>query len=156
MKGDAAILEILNEVLTSELTAINQYFLHSKMFQSWGYHKLAGQKRGESMEEMRHAERVMDRILYLDGMPNMQRLFPVRVGETVTEIHRADMALEVEAIARLNRGIELCVARSDNGTRELLASILVDEEEGLDELEAHLGIIEKIGEERYLAEHIHA
>jgi bacterioferritin len=155
MKGDPEIVAILNEVLTSELTAINQYFVHSKMFQNWGYQKLAAKKREESIEEMRHADRVIDRILFLDGVPNMQRLFPVRVGETTTEIQKADHALEVEAIARLNRGIALCNGKNDNGTRELLASILVDEERGLDELEAQLGILEKIGEERYLAEHIH-
>ncbi|MBK9383701.1 MAG: bacterioferritin [Planctomycetes bacterium] len=154
MKGDTEIVAILNEVLTSELTAINQYFVHSKMFQSWGYQKLAAQKREESIEEMRHADRVMDRILFLEGVPNMQRLFPVRVGENVTEIQKADLALEVEAIARLNRGIALCTAKGDNGTRELLAAILVDEEKGLDDLEAQLGILAKIGEELYLADHI--
>src|SRR5688572_32553182 len=119
MRGEPEILEILNEVLTSELTAINQYFVHSKMFRSWGYHKLAAAKREDSMEEMRHADRVIDRILYLEGVPNMQRLFPVRVGENVTEIHRADHALELDAVERLNRGIALCVAKNDNGTREL-------------------------------------
>ncbi|MBL8899923.1 MAG: bacterioferritin, partial [Planctomycetes bacterium] len=118
------------------------------------YQKLAAQKREESIEEMRHADRVMDRILFLEGVPNMQRLFPVRVGENVTEIQKADLALEVEAIARLNRGIALCTAKGDNGTRELLAAILVDEEKGLDELAAQLGSRAKIGEELYLAEHI--
>jgi len=155
MRGDSEVIEILNEVLTSELTAINQYFVHSKMCSNWGYEKLAKEKRDESISEMKHADSIIDRILYLDGVPNMQRLSPVRVGEDAAEQHKNDLAVETEAIERLNRGIELCVAKSDNGTRELLESILKDEEEGADHLEAQLHIIKEIGVEAYLAEQIH-
>ena len=155
MRGDPEVIEILNEVLTSELTAINQYFVHSKMCSNWGYEKLAKEKRDESISEMKHADSIIDRILYLDGVPNMQRLRPVRVGEDSAEQHKNDLAVETEAIERLNRGIELCVAKSDNGTRELLESILKDEEEGADHLEAQLHIIKEIGVEAYLAEQIH-
>jgi bacterioferritin len=155
MRGDPKVIEILNEVLTSELTAINQYFVHSKMCSNWGYEKLAKEKRDESISEMKHADSIIDRILYLDGVPNMQRLSPVRVGEDAAEQHKNDLAVETEAIDRLNRGIELCVAKSDNGTRELLESILKDEEEGADHLEAQLHIIKEIGVEAYLAEQIH-
>jgi bacterioferritin len=155
MKGDPEVIEILNEILTAELTAINQYFVHAKMCANWGYKKVAANKRGESIDEMKHADSVIDRILYLDGVPNMQRLSPVRVGEDVVEQHRNDLAVEIEAIERLNRGIELCVAKSDNGTRELLEDILKGEEEGADFLEAQLHIINEIGVEAYLAEQIH-
>ena len=155
MRGDPKVIEILNEVLTSELTAINQYFVHSKMCSNWGYEKLAKEKRDESISEMKHADSIIDRIIYLDGVPNMQRLSPMRVGEDAAEQHKNDLAVETEAIERLNRGIELCVARSDNGTRELLESILKDEEEGADHLEAQLHIIKEIGVEAYLAEQIH-
>jgi len=155
MRGDSEVIEILNEVLTSELTAINQYFVHSKMCSNWGYEKLAKEKRDESISEMKHADSIIDRILYLDGVPNMQRLSPVRVGENAAEQHKNDLAVETEAIERLNRGIELCVAKSDNGTRELLECILKDEEEGADHLEAQLHIIKEIGVEAYLAEQIH-
>lgn len=155
MKGDPEVIEILNEVLTSELTAINQYFIHSRMCENWGYQKLAKQKRAESIEEMKHADDLIERVLYLDGVPNMQRMNPVKVGEDVVEQHRNDLELETEAIARLNRGIELCVAKSDNGTRELLEGILKDEEEGADFVEAQLNIIDEIGVAAYLAEQIH-
>ena len=155
MRGDTKVIEILNEVLTSELTAINQYFVHSKMCSNWGYEKLAKEKRDESISEMKHADSIIDRIIYLDGVPNMQRLSPVRVGEDAAEQHKNDLAVETEAIERLNRGIELCVAKSDNGTRELLESILKDEEEGADHLEAQLHIIKEVGVEAYLAEQIH-
>ena len=156
MKGDPEIIEALNEVLTAELTAINQYFIHAKMCEDWGYLKLAGLTRAESIDEMRHAEKVMERILYLEGVPNMQRLFPIRVGETVPEQFAADLAVEVEAVARLNKGINLCREKADNGTRELFEKILVDEEEHLDWLETQLDLVEKLGAERYLAEQIHA
>jgi bacterioferritin len=155
MKGDPEVIEILNEVLTSELTAINQYFIHSRMCENWGYQKLAKQKRGESIEEMKHADELIERVLYLDGVPNMQRMNPVKVGEDVVEQHKNDLALETEAIERLNRGIELCVAKGDNGSRELLEGILKDEEEGADFVEAQLNIIDEIGVAAYLAEQIH-
>jgi bacterioferritin len=155
MKSDPAIIEALNEVLTAELTAINQYFIHAKMCENWGYKRLAAQKRHESIGEMKHADAVIERILYLDGIPNMQRLSPVRVGEDPVEQHRNDLAVEVEAISRLNKAIALCVAKGDNGTRELLAGILKNEEEGADFLETQLHLIEEIGKAKYLAEQMH-
>src|SRR3712207_1889532 len=106
MQGDARVIEFLNEQLTAELTAINQYFLHAKMQQNWGYTKLAAYTRAESVDEMRHAESLTERILFLDGLPNYQRLSPLRIGETVAEQFRADMLIEVEAVDRLRRGIE--------------------------------------------------
>jgi bacterioferritin len=154
MKGDPEILTALNEVLTAELTAINQYYIHYKMCENWGYGKLAAFKRHEAMDEMKDADRIIDRILYLEGIPNMQRLNPVRVGENVVEQHRLDLDLEVNAVQRLNKAIELCRAKGDHGTRALLEEILKGEEEAVDFLEAQLGIIEEIGKERYLAEHI--
>ncbi len=152
MQGDPALIEFLNELLTAELTAINQYYVHYKMNENWGYNAIAAKKREESMEEMRHADKVIERILFLDGIPNMQRLGPVKVGESVLEQHQLDLALEVDACARLNRGIALARDTSDNGTRHLLEEILVEEEDAIDWLEAQLGIIETIGIERYLAE----
>lgn len=155
MKGDPDIIEVLNEVLTSELTAINQYFIHSKMCEDWGYQRIAKQKRRESIEEMHHADWVMARILLLEGVPNMQRLFPVKVGEDVVEMHRLDLELEIEASKRLNKGIKLARERSDANTAELLEKILDNEEEGIDYLEGQLHIIEEIGKERYLVAQIH-
>lgn len=154
MKGDSQVIEVLNEVLTSELTAINQYFIHHKMCEDWGYQRLSAQKRSESIEEMKHANEVIERILYFDGVPNMQRLNPVRVGEDPIEQHRLDLALETEAIKRLNNGIALCREKGDNGTRELLEAILKGEEEGADWLEAQLHLVEQIGRENYLMEQI--
>ena len=152
MQGDAQIIEALNEVLTAELTAINQYFVHHKMCENWGYQRLSSKKREESIGEMKDADAIMDRILYLDGIPNMQRLFPVRVGEDPIEQHRLDLAVETEAIKRLNDAIALCREKGDNGTRNLLEEILKGEEEGADWLEAQLHIVEQIGAARYLAE----
>ena len=154
MKVDAEIIEALNDVLTAELTAINQYFIHSKMCADWEYQRLAKTFREESMEEMQHAEKVIDRILYLDGIPNMQRYFPVKVGEDAVEQHRLDLEVEYDAVKRLNAGIELCRKMSDNTTRQLLETILEQEEEGIDWLEAQLHIVETIGKERYLAEQL--
>jgi bacterioferritin len=155
MKGDDAIIEALNEVLTAELTAINQYFIHHRMCANWGYEKLSHKKRDESIEEMKHADEVIERILYFDGVPNMQRLSAVQVGEDPIEQHKLDLALEVEAVARLNKAIALARDKADNGSRELLESILEDEEEHIDWLEAQLYLIEKVGAENYLAEQIH-
>ncbi len=155
MRGDPEIIEALNEILTNELTAINQYYIHYKMCENWGYAKLAAKKREESMEEMEHADKVISRILYLEGIPNMQRLNPVKVGENVPEQHKLDLALEAGAVEVLNRTIALCRERGDNGTRELIARILENEEESVDWLEAQLGIIDEIGKNKYLAEHIH-
>jgi len=155
MKGDAQVLELLNAVLTAELTAVNQYFIHHKMCDNWGYQRLSKKKREESMGEMKDADEVIERILYLEGVPNMQRLNPVKVGEDPIEQHKLDLALEKDAIGRLNKGIALCVEKGDNGTRELLEKILVGEESGADWLESQLHIVGEIGKERYLAEQIH-
>ena len=142
-------------MLTSELTAINQYFIHHKMCENWGYQSLSRKKREESIEEMKHADRVIERILYFDGVPNMQRLSPVRVGEDAVEQHKLDLALEIDAVDRLNKAISLCREKADNGTRHLLEEILLNEEEGIDWLEAQLYLVEQVGKENYLAEQIH-
>ncbi len=155
MQGDAQIIEALNDVLTAELTAISQYFIHHKMCENWGYQKLSKQKREESISEMKHADTVIERILYFDGLPNMQRLNPIQVGENPIEQHKLDLALETEAIKRLNDAIALSRDKGDNGTREQLEEILRSEEEGADWLEAQLHIIDEIGKEAYLAEQIH-
>jgi len=154
MKGDSEVVKALNEVLTAELTAINQYFIHSRMCGNWGYRRLAAKKREESIGEMKDAQTIMDRILYLEGIPNVQKLNPVRVGEDPVEQHRNDLAVETEAIVRLNKAIKLCVEKGDNGTRDMLESILRDEEESADWLEGQLHIIEEIGKAAYLAEQI--
>lgn len=155
MQGDAAIIEALNSVLTAELTAINQYFIHHKMCANWGYERLSHKKREESIEEMRHADRVIERILYFDGVPNMQRMNPVVVGEDPIEQHQVDLALELEAVKRLNAGVALAREQGDNGTRELLESILKEEEESVDWHETQLHLVKEVGKERYLAEMIH-
>ena len=155
MRGESTVIEALNEVLTSELTAINQYFVHYKMCENWGYERLAKKKYDEAIGEMKHADDVLERILFLEGVPNMQRLSPIRVGENPVEQHKLDLELELEAVERLNRTIALARDRSDNGTRELLESTLKDEEESVDWLEAQLHIVDEIGAEAYLAEQIH-
>ena len=155
MRGDPQVIEALNAVLTAELTAINQYFIHYRMCDNWGYLRLAKKKREESIDEMKDADQVIHRILYLEGVPNMQRMHPVRVGEDAVEQHRLDLALETEAIERLNEAIELARAKGDNGSRELLETILAGEEHSADWLESQLHIVEEIGKERYLAEQIH-
>jgi len=152
--GDPEIIEALNDILTAELTAINQYFIHYKMLENWGYLRIAKKKREESIEEMKHADDVIERILYLDGVPNMQRLFPVRVGESPIEMHELDLAVEREAVARLNKAIALTLAKTDAGTRELLESMLTSEEDSIEWLEAQLKIVADIGKERYLAEQL--
>ena len=154
MKGHDEVIKMLNEVLTSELTAINQYFIHSKMCEDWGFHRLAAKKREESIEAMKHADAVIARILFLEGVPNMQRYFPVKVGEDAVEQHEMDLELEYDAVKRLNKGIGMCRDAGDNGTRELLETILQEEEEGIDWLEAQLHLVETIGKERYLSEQI--
>jgi len=154
MQGDDDIIEALNEVLTSELTAINQYFIHHKMCANWGYARLSAKKREESIEEMKHADEVIERILFLDGVPNMQRLSPVRVGEDAVEQHELDLELEIEAVKRLNEAIALARDKADNGTRELLERILTEEEESVDWLESQLYLVEEVGRERYLSEMI--
>jgi bacterioferritin len=156
MRGNREIIELLNEVLTAELTAINQYFLHAKMMDNWGYRRLARHTRDESIDEMRHAEELTERILYLEGVPNLQRLSPLRIGETVAEQFRSDLDLEYAAVERLNRGIALARDAGDNGSRDLLERILVSEEEHVDWLETQLDTIGQIGTEHYLAQQLHA
>lgn len=151
MPGSAAVVEALNEILTVELTAINQYFVHSKLCESWGFGALAAHNRAESIDEMRDADRVIDRILFLGGLPNLQRIGSVAIGETVPEQFEVDLALEREAIERYNAAIALAVAESDNGTRELLEQLLVGEETHADWLQTQLELIERIGVQNYLA-----
>src|SRR6185437_11375101 len=152
MNGDAAVVELLNEVLTAELTAINQYFVDAKMLANWGYDRLADRFRHESIDEMKDADDLIERILYLEGHPNLQRLGVVRVGETAIEKLTLALDLEREAIDRLNRGIAQTVAAGDNGTRELLAGILKGEEDHADWLETQLELARQIGAAHYLAQ----
>lgn len=155
MKGHDDIIELLNDVLTAELTAINQYFVDAKMFQNWGYLRLGKRFKDESVDEMHDADKLIERILYLDGLPNLQRLGTVRVGETPVEKLQLALELEHEAIERLNRGIARCVELADNGSRELLEDILVGEESHADWLEAQLELVRQLGDAHYLAQHIH-
>ena len=154
MQSTPEIIELLNDVLTAELTAINQYFIHAKMQDNWGYKRLADKGREESFGEMKHAEELIERILYLEGVPNMQRLFPVKVGETVPEQLQAELDTEKAAIDRLAAGIEQC-RRSDEGSRLLLERILSDEEQHADWLETQLGLIASLGEGLYLNTQVH-
>jgi bacterioferritin len=154
MQGDPEVIEFLNEQLTAELTAINQYFLHAKMQENFGWTKLAKYTRGESFDEMRHAELLTDRILLLEGLPNYQRLFHVRVGQTVTEMFQADRQVEVEAIDRLRRGIELMRTKGDVTSANIFESILADEEHHIDYLDTQLELVEKLGEPLYIAQQI--
>ena len=155
MKGDPKIIAILNEVLKAELTAINQYFLHAEMLENWGYERLAKHTRKESIEEMTHAEKLMERILLLDGGPNMSDYFKINIGQDVKAQLKNDLDLEYAAVKRLNDGIKSCVAAGDNGSRELLEKILLDEEHHIDWLEAQLHAIDEMGIENYLAQHLH-
>jgi bacterioferritin len=154
MQGHDDIIELLNEVLTAELTAINQYFVDAKMADNWGYQRLGARFRHESIDEMKDADELIERILYLEGMPNLQRLGSVRVGETMPEKLALALELERDAIVRLNRGIALCVERADNGSRALLEHILEGEEQHGDWLEGQLELISQVGEGLYLAEQI--
>jgi bacterioferritin len=154
MKGHEQIIAMLNDVLTAELTAINQYFIHARMCENWGYQRLWKTIREESIGEMKHADRLIERILYLDGVPNLQRLGKVNVGETVPEQLRLDLAVEAAAIKALNTGIELSRTLGDNGTRELLEDILKAEEAHASWIEAQLTLIQQAGEGNYLAQQI--
>ena len=154
MKGDPKIIEILNEVLTSELTAINQYFVHGEMCENWGYERLQKVIRKHSIGEMKHAEELIERVLFLEGIPNVQRLGKINIGETVAEILKSDYALELEALPRLNQGIEVCRELGDNNSRHLLEEILEEEEEHVDWLEAQHALIEQVGLQNYLAQQI--
>ena len=152
MQGDPDVLKLLNEQLTSELTAINQYFLHSKMQDNWGFTELAEHTRAESFEEMRHAETITDRILLLDGLPNYQRLFSLRVGQTLREQFEADLAIEYEVVARLKPGIIMCRQKEDATSARILETILADEEGHIDYLETQLELMEKLGDALYAAQ----
>ncbi|MCB1263344.1 MAG: bacterioferritin [Mycobacterium sp.] len=152
MQGDAEVLKLLNEQLTSELTAINQYFLHSEMQDSWGFTEIAKHTRAESMEEMVHAERITDRILLLDGLPNYQRIGSLRIGQTLREQFESDLAIEYEVVARLKPGIIMCREKLDATTATLFEEILADEEQHIDYLETQLQLMDKLGEQLYCAQ----
>ena len=154
MQGDERVIEILNEVITAELTAINQYFLHAKMCDDWGFTKLAEYTRNESIDAMRHAESLLARVLYLEGHPNLQRLGTLDIGENVEEQFRSDLALEYRAVERRQRGVALCTEVGDHTSRQLLDGILASEEEHIDWLEAQLTLIEQVGSQNYLATQI--
>jgi len=151
MKGDAKVIQILNDVLCAELTAVNQYFIHAMMCANWRYKKLAEHSREESIDEMKHAQSLIERILYLEGVPNMQKYMKINVGQNVPEQHTFDLEVERQAVARLNKGIELCRSTGDNGSRMLLEKILAEEEHHIDWLEAQLQQIEELGLPNYLA-----
>ena len=155
MQGDKQVIQYLNQVLTNELTAINQYFLHAKMFRHWGLKKLAEHEHAESIDEMKHADRLAERILFLDGLPNYQKLFALRIGETVKEQFELDLAVEVEAVKRFNDGIALAVEVGDNATRHMLEEMLVSEEDHADWLETQLEAMRQVGEQNYLAQQLH-
>jgi bacterioferritin len=154
MKGDTKIIEILNETLTSELTAINQYFVHAEMCENWGYERLSKIIRKHSIGEMKHAEELIERVLFLEGIPNVQRLGKINIGESVPEQLKVDLALEMDAVSRLNPAIETCRELGDNNSRHILEEILEDEEEHIDWIEAQLELIEQVGAKNYLAQQI--
>jgi bacterioferritin len=153
-KTTPEVIEALNEVLTAELTAINQYFVHAEMCENWGYERVAKRIRKEAIDEMKHAEQLIERILYLDSIPNVQRLGKINLGEGVVEAMRCDLALEQEAVARLNRLVPVVREAGDAGSALLLEEILEAEEEHLDWIEAQLEQVEQVGDQNYLAEQI--
>ena len=155
MRGHNKILKFLNEVLKAELTAINQYFLHAKMCENWGYLRLAEYNRKESISEMEHAEKLMQRILFLEGTPNMTELGPIKVGANVKAQLESDLAIELDALPRLNAAIKTATELADNASRDLFEQILIDEEEHVDYLEGQLHIITEIGLDKYLSQQIH-
>jgi bacterioferritin len=154
MKGNEEVVNLLNQLLTNELTAINQYFIHAKMCENWGYERLAHQVREESIDEMKHAEAVIERILFLEGVPNLQRYNKLHVGETVKEQLESDLQLEYAAITFLNQGIEAARKAADNASEDLFTKILVSEEEHTDWIETQLELIRQVGEQNYLAQQI--
>ena len=154
MKSTQEVLDLLNDLLTNELTAINQYFIHAKLCGHWGYQRLAQKVRAESIDEMKHADEVISRILFLDGIPNLQRLNKLRVGETVKEQFELDLQLEYSAIAFLNKGIDACRRANDNASEDMFVKILVSEEQHTDFLETQLELIKQVGEANYLAQQI--
>ena len=154
MKGNVEVLEVLGEILAAELTAINQYFIHAKMNKNKGYIKLAKYLHAESIGEMKHADAVIERILFFDGVPDLQRYMKIMVGANIEEMLKHDLALEYSAVERLNRGIEIATRNKDNGSRELMEKILISEEEHIDWIEAQQNIISEIGVGNYLAQQI--
>lgn len=154
MKGDPRIIDMLNEVLTGELTAINQYFLHGKMCLNWGYDHLGKKIYEESIDEMKHANKLVERILFLDGLPNLQKLGKLNIGTSVIEILKNDLAFELGTVPRLNQGIQLSRDVGDNGSEELLTRILVDSESHVDWLESQLELVKQVGDAHYLAQQI--
>jgi bacterioferritin len=154
MKGDAQVIDVLNEVLCAELTGINQYFIHAMMNRNWGYKRLYKHSYDESIDEMKHAQEVIERILYLEGVPNMQKYMKINVGQTVPEQHQFDLEVEKSAVERLNRGIAICRDKGDNGTKVIFEKLLREEEEHVDWLEAQLHQIQEIGLQNYLAQQI--
>jgi bacterioferritin len=154
MKADEKVVELLNELLTNELTAINQYFIHAKMCENWGYERLAHKLRDESIEEMKHADIVISRILFLEGVPNLQRYHKLRVGETVKEQLESDLQVEYSAIAFLNQGVVAARNANDTASEELFRNILVSEEEHTDWIETQLELIRQVGEQNYLTQQI--
>jgi bacterioferritin len=154
MKGHKEVIDVLNEVLAGELVAINQYFLHSRMCENWGFKALAKKVRAESIDEMKHADALIGRILFLEGHPNLQRLEKLHIGENVPEQLKSDLGLEHDAVKRLRAGIEVCKAKADRTSEDLLAHILHAEEEHIDWLETQLGLIATLGEKHYLAQHL--
>lgn len=152
MKGDPKVIEHLNEILTGELTAINQYFLHARMLKNWGYERIASIVHKESIDEMKHAQCLTDRILFLEGIPNLQRLGKLNIGETVAEQYAADLKLEFQAMEKLKAAIKTCFEVADHTTRELFEDILEDEEHHIDWLETQIGLMTELGKEIYLAE----
>ncbi len=154
MKGDPKVITMLQEVLKAELTAINQYFLHAEMQENWGYDKLAKHTRMESIDEMKHAEKIMERMLYLDGSPNMSDYFKINIGANVKQQFQNDLEVEYAAVKRLNEFVRSCYELHDAGTRELFEHILTDEEEHIDYLEAQLHAIGEMGIENYLAQQL--
>jgi bacterioferritin len=154
VQGNAAVIELLNEVLTNELTAVNQYFLHARMQKNWGFAKLAEHTYDESIDEMKHADLLIERILLLDGHPNVQRLDAVRIGENVPEQFEADLAVEVHAMEALRRGIAACREHGDDVTRLLFERILASEEEHVDYLETQIRLVQTLGEANYLSQQL--
>jgi bacterioferritin len=152
VQGDAEIIELLNEQLTSELSAINQYFLHAKMQENWGYTLVAAHTRAESIDEMHHAEILTDRILFLEGLPNFQRLLPLHIGQTIKEQFESDMAIEVEVVERLRRAAPLARGKGDITSANIFEDILAAEESHVDYLETQLSLIENLGEQLYLSQ----
>jgi len=150
MKGDAQIIKYLNQALTNELTAINQYFLHAKMYKNWGLEKIAAHEYHESIDEMKHAEKITDRILFLDGLPNLQDIGKLLIGENTKEMLECDLKLEQKAIPLLREAIAYAESVKDYVTRDLFSEILASEEEHLDWLETQLDLIDKVGLQNYM------